>query len=65
MAKKFCSKKESCINGNILQDYSNFSKKETAKDGHESECKDCITVHRRRNNARLKEARNDFKNFFI
>jgi hypothetical protein len=47
MAKKICSCKEKCVNGNVPQDYSNFPRWINSSDGHKGQCKDCTNQKRR------------------
>jgi hypothetical protein len=47
MASKHCTRKEKCVNGNVLQPYSNFYKRTGLCDGYAGECKDCMAQRRK------------------
>lgn len=61
MAKKICSLKETCVHGNVPQDYDNFYKNRNRYDQHQSECKDCLKRRRDQNNK--KNSGNYFERF--
>jgi hypothetical protein len=64
VAKKYCSKKEKCPNGNKPQDYSNFAPDATAKDLHQSQCRDCDKIMREKVKARAREVAESKAMFF-
>ena len=65
MANKVCSRREKCPHGAVPQDYSNFAKDPTAKDFHQSQCKDCDKVMRAKVREREKEIADGKFSMFI
>ena len=65
MANKYCTKKENCVHGNVLQDYKNFYRDTTARDGHEGECKDCMAQRRKERREKNKTMFDDQFALFI